>query len=102
MTVLSTWGRARPSATGLLATIDMQLRQGDRLPLVTDGMLERNTADLGLASHIVTTRRDHPAKPSGTWPTWAYGNGAAQEALAAERADLAAVTRRVTGGRGRY
>jgi hypothetical protein len=39
---------------------DVQLRPGDRLLLVTDGMLERNAASLDLLSHILTTRRDHP------------------------------------------
>jgi hypothetical protein len=39
---------------------DMQLRPGDRLLLVTDGLLERNAANLDLLSHILTTRRDHP------------------------------------------
>ena len=39
---------------------DVQLRPGDRLLLVTDGMLERNAATLDLLSHILTTRRDHP------------------------------------------
>jgi serine phosphatase RsbU (regulator of sigma subunit) len=39
---------------------DVQLRPGDRLLLVTDGMLERNAAQLDLASHILTTREDHP------------------------------------------
>jgi hypothetical protein len=41
-------------------SMDVQLRPGDRLLLVTDGMLERNAADLDLASHILSTRRDHP------------------------------------------
>jgi len=36
------------------------LRPGDRLLLVTDGMLERNAADLDLVSHILSTRGDHP------------------------------------------
>ncbi len=39
---------------------DVQLRPGDRLILVTDGMLERNAADLNLVSHILDTRREHP------------------------------------------
>ncbi len=39
---------------------DKPLRPGDRLLLVTDGMLERNAADLDLASRILDTRGDHP------------------------------------------
>ena len=38
----------------------VQLQPGDRLILVTDGMLERNAATLDLVSHILSTRRDHP------------------------------------------
>lgn len=36
------------------------LLPGDRLLLVTDGMLERNAASLDLMSHILSTRTDHP------------------------------------------
>ena len=39
---------------------DVQLRPGDRLLLVTDGMLERNAADLDLRAQILDTRRAHP------------------------------------------
>jgi serine phosphatase RsbU (regulator of sigma subunit) len=39
---------------------EVQLRPGDRLLLLTDGMLERNAADLDLTSHILATRGDHP------------------------------------------
>jgi hypothetical protein len=39
---------------------EVQLRPGDRLLLVTDGMLERNAASLDLVSHILTTPRNHP------------------------------------------
>jgi serine phosphatase RsbU (regulator of sigma subunit) len=39
---------------------DVQLQPGDRLLLVTDGMLERKAATLDLISHILRTRRDHP------------------------------------------
>jgi hypothetical protein len=45
---------------GSYRSIDVQLRPGDRMLLVTDGMLERNAADLDLASHILTTRHEHP------------------------------------------
>jgi serine phosphatase RsbU (regulator of sigma subunit) len=38
----------------------VQLRPGDRLLLLTDGMLERNAATLDLLSHILATRGDHP------------------------------------------
>lgn len=36
------------------------LLPGDRVLLVTDGILERNAADLDLVSHILATRGDHP------------------------------------------
>ncbi|HET6652949.1 MAG TPA: PP2C family protein-serine/threonine phosphatase [Nocardioides sp.] len=39
---------------------DLVLEPGDRLVLVTDGMLERNAADLDLAQAIVDTRMLHP------------------------------------------
>jgi serine phosphatase RsbU (regulator of sigma subunit) len=39
---------------------NVQLQRGDRLLLVTDGMLERKAATLDLISHILSTRRDHP------------------------------------------
>jgi hypothetical protein len=45
---------------GSYRSTDVQLRPGDRLLLVTDGMLERNAADLDLVSHILSTRGDHP------------------------------------------
>jgi serine phosphatase RsbU (regulator of sigma subunit) len=45
--------------SGYRAT-QVQLQPGDRLLLVTDGMLERHAADLDLVSHILRTRRDHP------------------------------------------
>jgi serine phosphatase RsbU (regulator of sigma subunit) len=38
----------------------VQLRPGDRLLLVTDGMLERNAASLDLKAEILDTRRAHP------------------------------------------
>jgi serine phosphatase RsbU (regulator of sigma subunit) len=39
---------------------ELTLRSGDRLVLVTDGMLERNAADLSLARAIADTRGLHP------------------------------------------
>ncbi len=39
---------------------DVALEPGDRLVLVTDGMLERNAADLDLAQEIADTRMLHP------------------------------------------
>lgn len=39
---------------------DVPLRPGDRLLLVTDGMLERKAAKLDLAAKILTTRPSHP------------------------------------------
>ncbi len=39
---------------------DVPLCPGDRLLLVTDGLLERNAANLDLVSHILATRGDHP------------------------------------------
>jgi serine phosphatase RsbU (regulator of sigma subunit) len=39
---------------------DLTLRPGDRLVLVTDGMLERNAAGLDLAQAIADTRMLHP------------------------------------------
>jgi serine phosphatase RsbU (regulator of sigma subunit) len=39
---------------------DVQLEQGDRLVLVTDGMLERNAAGLDLPSMLLATRASHP------------------------------------------
>jgi serine phosphatase RsbU (regulator of sigma subunit) len=41
-------------------TTDLSLVPGDRLVLVTDGMLERNAADLDLAAVIVETAAMHP------------------------------------------
>jgi serine phosphatase RsbU (regulator of sigma subunit) len=41
-------------------TTDLVLEPGDRLLLVTDGMLERNAADLDLRAEIVATRDLHP------------------------------------------
>jgi serine phosphatase RsbU (regulator of sigma subunit) len=39
---------------------DVALEPGDRLVLVTDGMLERNAAELDLAREIADTRKLHP------------------------------------------
>lgn len=39
---------------------DLVLEPGDRLLLVTDGMLERNAADLDLRAEILATRSLHP------------------------------------------
>jgi hypothetical protein len=39
---------------------DVPLLPGDRLLLVTDGLLERNAATLDLNAHILSTRGDHP------------------------------------------
>jgi serine phosphatase RsbU (regulator of sigma subunit) len=39
---------------------EVQLRRGDRLVFVTDGMLERNAADLHLPSMLLETRESHP------------------------------------------
>lgn len=39
---------------------DVPLRPGDRLLLITDGMLERSAADLDLTAHILATLGDHP------------------------------------------
>jgi serine phosphatase RsbU (regulator of sigma subunit) len=39
---------------------ELLLEPGDRLVLVTDGMLERNAAGLNFADAIAGTRRDHP------------------------------------------
>jgi len=43
-----------------LEAIDVALQPGDRLVVVTDGMLERNAADLDLAAAITETRGLHP------------------------------------------
>jgi serine phosphatase RsbU (regulator of sigma subunit) len=42
------------------ASSDVSLRTGDRLLLVTDGMLERSAARLDLTAALVTTRSMHP------------------------------------------
>lgn len=39
---------------------DIELKPGDRLVFVTDGMLERAAADLDLMAHIIETRAMHP------------------------------------------
>lgn len=39
---------------------EIQLREGDRLVMVTDGMLERNASNLNLTQAIVDTRTLHP------------------------------------------
>lgn len=39
---------------------EVPLLPGDRLLLVTDGLLERKAATLDLVSHILSTRDDHP------------------------------------------
>lgn len=44
--------------------IDLALRPGDRLVMVTDGMLERNAASLDLCEEIVRTRELHPREAS--------------------------------------
>ena len=44
--------------------IDLALRPGDRLVLVTDGMLERNAASLDLCEEIARTRSLHPREAS--------------------------------------
>jgi serine phosphatase RsbU (regulator of sigma subunit) len=41
-------------------TTDVRLERGDRLVFVTDGMLERNAADLDLPSMLLETRASHP------------------------------------------
>ena len=43
---------------------DLWLRSGDRLLLVTDGMLERTAAQLDLTAALVTTRSMHPREAS--------------------------------------
>ncbi|WP_374967853.1 PP2C family protein-serine/threonine phosphatase [Terrabacter sp. BE26] len=44
--------------------IELALRPGDRLVLVTDGMLERNAASLDLCEEITRTRSLHPREAS--------------------------------------
>jgi serine phosphatase RsbU (regulator of sigma subunit) len=39
---------------------DLHLQPGDRLPLVTDGMIERNAASLDLPRELIATRGLHP------------------------------------------
>lgn len=42
------------------ASVSLDLHPGDRLVLVTDGMVERNAQGLDLAAAIVETRAEHP------------------------------------------
>ena len=39
---------------------EFDLRHGDRLLLITDGMIERNAADLDLSEELIATQRLHP------------------------------------------
>jgi serine phosphatase RsbU (regulator of sigma subunit) len=48
---------------------EVALRPGDRLVVFTDGMWERNAADLDLPVALRTVIGLHARKPSGPWPT---------------------------------
>jgi serine phosphatase RsbU (regulator of sigma subunit) len=47
-------------ADGVYESSDVQLQPGDRLVIVTDGMLERNAAAIDMAVEIYETRSLHP------------------------------------------
>ena len=53
------------SATPDTASTDIALDPGDRLVMVTDGMLERDAADLDLVTAINQTRTLHPREAPG-------------------------------------
>ncbi|MFD9373525.1 PP2C family protein-serine/threonine phosphatase [Streptomyces sp. NPDC060020] len=56
--------QASPAGTYRLQTLD--LRPGDRLVMLTDGMLERNAENLDLSDLILRTRTLHPREAART------------------------------------
>jgi serine phosphatase RsbU (regulator of sigma subunit) len=48
------------SPTGIYRVQELELRPGDRLVFLTDGMLERNAADVDALATLVADRRLHP------------------------------------------
>ena len=62
VSIASSWRRhaVRPAPGARLHFQEIELRPGDRIALVTDGVLERNAASLEIAALLADTADRHP------------------------------------------